>query len=131
MVAESTAQQPGVVRVADAQPDNGDTAPAFAEEVAEQVGVAEVERAEEGGTAGAEQRVEFGRVLGREHTPQGGATPAPADWNGDLLLADVLCRVLDTDTEDMTQASLREHLRPDRFLLKAWKRGQLRTNDAK
>ncbi len=50
------------------------------------------------------------------------------------LAADVLCRTLETDVEDAdvdaesAHTALRERLRPDRFLLKAWKRGQLRNN---
>lgn len=45
------------------------------------------------------------------------------------LAADVLCQALSNDNEiSAAQAALRERLRPDRFLLKAWKRGQLRQN---
>lgn len=52
------------------------------------------------------------------------------------LAADVLCQALcgqeiceDADAQ-RAQAALRERLRPDRFLLKAWKRGQLRNTSA-
>jgi len=41
------------------------------------------------------------------------------------LAADVLCRALEKDIENATQATLRERLRPERFLLKAWKRGAI------
>lgn len=45
------------------------------------------------------------------------------------LAADVLCRELFNDIEISAGLSAwRERLRPDRFLLKAWKRGQLRTS---
>lgn len=47
------------------------------------------------------------------------------------IAADVLCQALSADAEaHSTQAELRERLRPDRFLLKAWKRGQLRNRPA-
>jgi len=41
------------------------------------------------------------------------------------LAADVLCQALEADTEDAAQSALRERLRPERFLLKAWKRGAI------
>lgn len=45
------------------------------------------------------------------------------------LAADVLCQAFEADAEiTKTESALAARLRPDRFLLKAWKRGQLRNS---
>ena len=78
--AITPAEQPGVVGVGDPQADDRDPAAALAEKVPEEVGGAEMKRAEEGGLAGGQQRLEFrarSPDQGRSVLPRPGRPGAP------------------------------------------------------